>query len=172
MSILVIFLHGFRWLWDQFWWLLVAWGQAWNIMIFDGFPGGPGREGALPFQAIWYTFWPYSNSQTVSRRSTTCKIQHQTCRNKGIRKNQDANYENTKKQGCNMISLQQRKQDTGSRRCLAAWWPLYRGAGGLFIFAAPTSAYNYTHMLDCVRDLPSSCNGQLPLDAVHSWECT
>ena len=35
MSILVLFLHGFRWLWDQFWWLLVAWRQAWNFMILS-----------------------------------------------------------------------------------------------------------------------------------------
>ena len=38
-----------------------------------------------------------SNSQSVSRGFTKCKIQHQTCKDKGIRKNQDANYENNKK---------------------------------------------------------------------------
>jgi len=33
-------------------------------MIFDGFPGGPRREGALPFGGIWYGPWaPLSSSK-------------------------------------------------------------------------------------------------------------
>ena len=46
-------------------------------------------------------------------------------------KKQDANYENTKNQGCNMPSLQQRKQEKDRADASQLGAPL-RGAGGFF----------------------------------------
>ena len=69
---------------------------------------------------------PFQQPNSWSSDST-CKIHFETYRNKGIRKNQDANYENTKNQGCNMISSKQRSQDKGPRESFAAWWPLFEG---------------------------------------------
>ena len=56
---------------------------------------------------------PHSISQTLSRGYSTSKIHHGTCRNEGIRKNRMQITKILKNRGCNMLSLQQRKQDTG-----------------------------------------------------------
>ena len=82
-------------------------------MIFDGFPGGPGAEGPLPGVGICLAPGPHWSKQTVLSRSSTCKIHYRTCRNKGIRKNQDANYEITQNEGCNMNSL--KREEPGYR---------------------------------------------------------
>ena len=39
---------------------------------------------------IWLLLGPYCSNQTVWSSSSSCKMQRQTCRNKGMRKKQDA----------------------------------------------------------------------------------
>ena len=86
-------------------------------MIFDGFTGGPRAEAICPFGAIWLVPGLYCSNQTVGSSSSTCKIQHQTGRKKGIRKSQDAIHEQTKNQGCDIIAFTERgtmTQDIGN----------------------------------------------------------
>ena len=89
-------------------------------MIFDGFPGGPRAEGALRVVVIWMLPWLHGINLTVWSSSSTCKIHHQTCTNKGIRKNQDAIHENTKIKAVILSRCR-----TGSSKSLAAWWSLF-----------------------------------------------
>ena len=77
-------------------------------MIFDGFPGGPGAEG------VGCSLVPIPTAKQSGGALQQAKyIIEPAGIKKYVRKNQDANYENTENEGCNMLSLQQRKQDTG-----------------------------------------------------------
>ena len=115
--------------------ILMTFGALEAGLKFDDFrwlSGGGGRaEQPWLVGASWSVPRPYCSRLTVRISPSTCKIQHQTCRDKGIWKNQDANCGNTKSIDCNIISFTHRDQDTGKRRFLAACWPLCRAAGGL-----------------------------------------
>ena len=66
-------------------------------MIFDGCPwGGAKIQSTHPGGGNLGAAWPHCSNQTVWSNFSTCKIHHQTCRNKEIRKSQYANFENMK----------------------------------------------------------------------------
>ena len=159
MSILVLFWHGFWWLWDQFWRLLVAWRHAWNFMIFDGFPGGPGAEQPWPFDGIWVAFWspfhqPNSFQELFNMQNTSWNMQEWR-----DTKKQDANYENTKNQSCNVSSLQRKikavtcsHNNRGTRRnieqILRSLVARLRGAGG---FCDEADLHSFRNNLTRIR---------------------
>ena len=74
----------------------------------DGFPWS-GLELRQYGHRLVFGIAIHCSNQTVWSSSSTCKIQHETCRKNGIRKNQMQ----TMNMRCNMISLKQRNQDTG-----------------------------------------------------------
>ena len=82
---------------------------------FNGFPGEAEAEEPWPVGAIWLLPGPHCSNQIGWNSFSTCKTQYQTCGNEGQRKNKDAYFENTKNQGCNIISFTQRNWDTGYR---------------------------------------------------------
>ena len=56
-------------------------------MIFDGFPGGPGAEGALPGGGNLDAGWaPFQQPNSFQELFNICKVHHETCRYEGIRK--------------------------------------------------------------------------------------
>ena len=82
-------------------------------MIFDGFPGGPRTEGALPVRGILVLPWAplaITKQSGVALRHADYIIKLAGIKGCEKARMQITKYEN---QGCNMISVKQRNQDTG-----------------------------------------------------------
>ena len=80
---------------------------------FQCFSGVPRAEGPLPGGGNLVAPCAPLHQPNSMEELYNIRMQHQTCRNKGIRKNQDANSASTKNQGGNLISFKQRNKDTG-----------------------------------------------------------
>ena len=123
--------NGFGTNFDDFWWLGDKLEISWFLMAF---------RGALELRAqcrrkvFGIVPGPHSNSQTVGvaiqHANTLWNIQEWR-----DTKKQDAHYENTKNQSCNMLSLQKRKQEKNRADASQLGAPL-RGAGGLITLLA------------------------------------
>ena len=80
----LIFFEGFGTNLDGSWCL----GDGLDLDDFQRLSGGsPELIIAGWVMVIWALAGPHCSNQTVWRSSSTCKMQHQTCRSEGIRKN-------------------------------------------------------------------------------------
>ena len=109
MSILVSFLHGFQWLWDQFGWLLVAWCQAWNIMIFNCFLGGSRSWATMAIPGYLVHFLgPIASSKKFQHIMNHAGMKGYEKAGYKLRKYEKSKLQyafiTTKNQGCNMLS--------------------------------------------------------------------
>ena len=88
-----VFFYCFEIHFDDF----LCFGDRFEIWWFSmAFQGAPVLNNHGRVRVFWAAPGLHWSNQTVWSSSSTCKTQHRTCRNKGIRKNQDANCENTK----------------------------------------------------------------------------
>ena len=112
--------------------------------------GGPELRDHGRLGVIWRVPGPHYNHQTVWTIFSTCKIQHQPCRNKGIRKSQDANYENTKNKAaiCSRYNRGTSIQDRRNLRSLVA--PLPRD-GGFYLWQS-RSPFSPTTFQESIKD--------------------